>query len=232
MKIFLKKTACAFLAALLLALPALLGGCGLFSDGNVYARVEEGLISADGFIYDLFENGDAEIVGINRNDIFPDTSTDGNGTTECHLVIPDTVDSHPVTSIGSDAFRGNTALMYLTLGDNVREIKRSAFEECEALICVDGGKKLARIEDSAFSYCVSLCRFADMPALKTIEAAAFFGCTALPSLPSMPATVPPKAVLWQSSVAALWSATTDVAAGLASSISVSTDVSTLILAVS
>ena len=99
MKIFLKKTACAFLAALLLALPALLGGCGLFSDGNVYARVEEGLISADGFIYDLFENGDAEIVGINRNDIFPDTSTDGNGTTECHLVIPDTVDSHPVTSI-------------------------------------------------------------------------------------------------------------------------------------
>lgn len=184
MKKYIKTAMCAMLAALLV-IPAILGGCGLFSDSTIYAKVSEGNVSPAGFIYSLYENGDAEITGLKTDGVFPDLSGSGseNTWTECHLVIPDTVDSHPVTAIGADAFRENSALMYLTIGKNVKKIARSAFESCPALICIDGGAALEEIGDSAFSYCVSLCRIDTLPSLRAIDSAAFFGCTALSRFP-------------------------------------------------
>lgn len=164
------KRITALAAAIILTLSFCLTGCGLLSDGTVYAKTAEGVISADGFIYDLYENGDIEIVGI-------------EGEAPCHLTIPDTLDGHPVTSIGSGAFSDNTSIQHLTIGANVRRIKSGAFKNCSLIIAIDGGLALQTIGDSAFAFCNSLSATAPFPAVQTVDAAAFFGCTSLNAAP-------------------------------------------------
>ena len=174
MKVFSKKAIIALSSAVLILCTSMLVGCGLMADDTVYAKTAEGLISSDGFYYDLYENGSAEITGANLQ--------------TQHMIIPDTVDSHPVTSIASGAFRESVTITYLTIGANVTRIGSRAFSGCEALVCVDGGKSLTEIGDSAFSYCTILCRFTSTGHLTEISDAAFFGCSSL-SVITMPPTL-------------------------------------------
>lgn len=169
MKVYSKRIIRAVAVLLILAAVPLGGGCGLFSDSTVYAKTSEGNVSSDGFIYDLYENGEAEITGIKM--------------AECRLIIPDTVDAHPVTSVGRGAFRDNTTINYLTLGANVRRIGNEAFDGCATLIRVDGGASVTEIGASAFAYCQALCNVSLMPELRTISDTAFFGCASLTEMP-------------------------------------------------
>ena len=120
MKVFSKKAIIALSSAVLILCTSMLVGCGLMADDTVYAKTAEGLISSDGFYYDLYENGSAEITGANLQ--------------TQHMIIPDTVDSHPVTSIASGAFRESVTITYLTIGANVTRIGSRAFSGCEALV--------------------------------------------------------------------------------------------------
>ena len=51
------------------------------------------------------------------------------------VVIPDTIDGRPVTSIGVSAF-GRTKLTSITLPNSITTIGRDAFEDCPAVITI------------------------------------------------------------------------------------------------
>lgn len=170
MKRYKRCAACLSAAAVILTSLLCLGGCGLLSDSTVYAKVSEGIISADGFIYDLYENGEAEIVGY-------------DGEPPCHLIIPDKLDGHAVAAIGTGAFANDTSILHLTIGGNVRRIKAGGFKNCLSLVAVDGGEGLQSIGDSAFADCASLSAIAPLTAVKTVDGAAFFGCISLSAAP-------------------------------------------------
>ena len=113
------------------------------------------------------------------------TTTDGKVTiTDCNkaaageLVIPETIEGNPVTSIGELAFRdcfhlnnitipngvvsiGNQAftrcgLVSITIPDSVTSIGREAFSYCESVTNITIGDGVTSIGDGAFQYCSRL----------------------------------------------------------------------------
>ena len=59
---------------------------------------------------------------------------------------------YKVTSIGANAFKGNKKLTKVTIGKNVKRIKKNAFAGCSALTTVNSKSKvLARIDKGAFA---------------------------------------------------------------------------------
>lgn len=152
----------------------MLNGCGMNGEPE-YAIKSTGHVSADGmFNYDVYENRTAVITGGVANDI-------------C-LTIPAMIDGYPVVEIGEGAFADNTSIGYLILGENVRKISFSAFNQCAGLIRVEATSALRTVGNSAFAGCTALCEFTGATKLETIGESAFFQCISLVAAP-LPATL-------------------------------------------
>lgn len=158
-----------------------------------YARVAEGIVSSDGFLYDLYENGEAITTG---------TTLSGNDVRI--LRIPAALDGHKnvavadyafsaildvemlflpqtVTIVGASAFEGCSALVFADLG-SVSALGSSAFFDCRNLSRVDGAAELVSIGSFAFYGCSSLSSFDFGKKLASIGAEAFCSCTSLGSI--------------------------------------------------
>src|SRR6266487_722035 len=72
------------------------------------------------------------------------------------VVIPDTINSLPVTSIGQSAFELHTSLTSVTIPDSVASIGRFAFARCDGLPSVTVPGSVTNIAGFAFFYCTSL----------------------------------------------------------------------------
>lgn len=118
------------------------------------------------------------------------------------VIIPDTIEGHPVTKIGENAFKNKFKIPSITIPDSVTSIGSSAFQGCNALtsIVIPAGvtvleknllehcvnlssvtlpNNLTCIKDFALANCVSLAQI-DLPAsLQTIEKGAFYYCSGL-----------------------------------------------------
>ena len=75
------------------------------------------------------------------------------GTTPNHLVIPDTIDGYPVTTIGYGAFENKYALETVVIPEGVTTIDDYAFKGCDSLYSVTLPKSLITVKNSAFSSC-------------------------------------------------------------------------------
>jgi len=121
--------------------------------------------------------------------------------TSPEMVIPDTLDDHPVVAIGDQAFNFLT-IETATLPDTVKTIGSMAFYQCANLkqvlirdgvvsigTCCFGGDPLLEevtipesvetVDDFAFLACASLKEVSFGPALKKIGASAFQMCATL-----------------------------------------------------
>lgn len=119
------------------------------------------------------------------------------------IIIPSSVKN----IYGNKAFQGCINLKHVVLGDGLKEIPASCFEDCSKLDKIDipsnivtiGGyafagcvslgevnfdknSKLSKIDNNAFEKCVNLPSMVIPNAIKTIDDKAFFGCTNLESL--------------------------------------------------
>ncbi|MCR5042045.1 MAG: leucine-rich repeat protein [Clostridia bacterium] len=121
-------------------------------------------------------------------ELFPEVESYGGGArivgytgTAPAVTIPDTLDGHPVYSIGEDAFKENDAVSSVFVSDMVRVIEESAFEKCSGLQTVMVTLNLSEIGESAFEECAALktVQFESGSALRTIGAYAFDECAAL-----------------------------------------------------
>ncbi|MDC0049183.1 leucine-rich repeat domain-containing protein [Verrucomicrobia bacterium] len=109
-----------------------------------------------------------------------DCDTSASGT----LVIPDTIEGKPVTSIGERAFAFCRNLTSINIPDGVTSIGRIAFTNCTSLTSITFGKnsKLTSIERQAFSSCTSLTSITIPDSVTSIERQAFSSCTSLTSI--------------------------------------------------
>ena len=72
------------------------------------------------------------------------------------LVIPDTIEGNPVTSIGNYAFAQCSSLTSITIPNSVTNIENDAFYGCTSLTSITIGDSVASIGKFAFLACSSL----------------------------------------------------------------------------
>ncbi len=104
------------------------------------------------------------------------------------IIIPSVITgtdgiTYEVTSFSAAAFRKNTAVTSITIGDNITKIPARAFEGCTKLKKVKIGKKVASIGSSAFLNDKKLQTVTfSTKVLKTIGASAFKNCASLKNI--------------------------------------------------
>lgn len=107
------------------------------------------------------------------------TGYTGSGGT---VIIPNTINGRPVTSIGIGAFYGSTNLIGVTIPNSVTNIRQSAFASCGKLTSVTLGSGVAIISDSAFASCTKLTSVTIPNSVTAIGELAFQNCTNLTSV--------------------------------------------------
>jgi hypothetical protein len=115
------------------------------------------------------------------------TYTTGNGAITItgytgpggNVIIPDTINNLPVTTIGDQAFSEVRTMTALTVGENVTTIGQQAFYECNELVTVSLGNRVATIGIFAFSRCTNLTSIALPDSVLSLGRNAFTSCKAL-----------------------------------------------------
>lgn len=106
------------------------------------------------------------------------------------VTIPATIDGLKITQIYSfgNQLRGNDIVESVTIGNNIKEIKRWAFRKCSKLKTVNIGKSVRIIENYAFYQCPEISNVNFDEGVKAIEKNAFDNCSKLKSV-SLPNSV-------------------------------------------
>lgn len=111
-------------------------------------------------IFNYIENNDEIIIIGLKEDV-----------TTTSIVIPETIDNTPVTTIVYEAFKGSP-ITNIQIGKNIRAIDIGAFEDCQSLTSVIWNDHCKTIPDRCFFGCVSLSTF-DFSSVKIIGKWAF-----------------------------------------------------------
>ena len=110
------------------------------------------------------------------------TITDCNEDASGELVIPDTIEGNPVTSIGVRAFEDCTSLTGVTIPDSITNIGGWAFQRCSSLTSVTIPERITSISNSAFRKCSSLTSMTIPDGVTSIGEYAFENCHSLTSI--------------------------------------------------
>ena len=107
----------------------------------------------------------------------------GIGTcTDTDIVIPNTYNRKPVTSIGYEAFYKCSSLTSIEIPDSVTSIGNYAFWACSSLTSIVIPDSVTSIGDLAFYYCSSLTSIEIPDSVTSIGNHAFLDCSSLTSI--------------------------------------------------
>ena len=110
------------------------------------------------------------------------TITDCDEAATGELVIPDTIEGNPVTSIEGSTFWGCSSLTNITIPDGVTRIGAAAFLRCSSLTSITIPESVTSIEGSTFAYCTSLTSITIPDSVTSIGDYAFYKCSSLTSI--------------------------------------------------
>ena len=125
----------------------------------------ETLKTEDGYKYSVNDDGTATI-----------ERYDGSETI---LEIPQEIDNHKVTILGSWAFSSCSGLTSITIPNGVTSIEYSAFKGCSSLTSITIPEGVTSIERGAFSECSSLTSITIPEGVTSIEDSVFEDCSNL-----------------------------------------------------
>lgn len=161
-----KNTIITLLLLAVLAMTALLAGCGK-TDEPTYS---------EGLEFKLDDAGTGYVVS-------------GIGSCEdTKIIIPPTYEELPVTGIARKAFYGCDSLTSVTIPASVERIASEAFSVCTSLTSITILEGVTTIGYSAFSGCISLTSVSIPGSVTYIGQYAFASCTSLSGL-TIPASV-------------------------------------------
>ena len=127
----------------------------------------KGSIKADHSVFYLtFDKASKTITGVKDKSI----------TT---LNIPDEIDGVAVEKIGTSAFRLNSSITYVSIGNSVTTIGAGAFRYCSNLARVTMGNSVTTIEEDAFGNCGALTSITIPESVTNIGVLAFENCRKL-----------------------------------------------------
>ena len=110
-------------------------------------------------------------------------SVDGIGTcVDTDVIIPDSYNGIPVTSLGDGAFSHCSDLTSIIIPDSVTTIGKETFSMCTNLTSVSIGKNLSRIGDGAFGDCYKLTNVNIPDSVTAIGKNAFASCQNITSI--------------------------------------------------
>ena len=92
------------------------------------------------------------------------------------VMIADTYEGYPVTSIGFQAFAFNQGLTEVIIPESITQIKGDAFARCKNLKSPKLPKNLTSLGNSAFKECHSITYLRIPGSLKVIDDYAFYDC--------------------------------------------------------
>ncbi|MDE7121110.1 MAG: leucine-rich repeat protein, partial [Oscillospiraceae bacterium] len=98
------------------------------------------------------------------------------------VVIPETIEGLPVTSIGENAFWVCTSVTSVEIPDSVKNIGKHAFSGCFSLTAITVPYDLEKIETGTFFGCRSLKSITIPKSVTNIEQEAFLDCSSLESI--------------------------------------------------
>lgn len=102
------------------------------------------------------------------------------------IIIPATITykgkKYNVTSIAKNAFKNNTYVKKVIIGNNIKTIGSNAFYGCKKLKTVKMGKRVTDIGNKAFYKCTSLTAVTIPSKVKKIGKSAFEGCKKLKTI--------------------------------------------------
>ena len=99
--------------------------------------------------------------------------------TSTDIVIPETLEGYPVTTIQTRAFQNDSDLKSITLPNSVTSIGNYAFYGCTGLTSVTIPDSVTSIENGAFYGCTGLTSITIPDSVTSIENGAFEDCTGL-----------------------------------------------------
>ena len=146
--------------------PSIPAGGGSGAGGGVTATPSGG---TDGIWQYKISNNEVTIVSCDK---------DASG----EVVIPETIENYPVTSIGERAFYSCSSLISITIPAGVTSIGNYAFAYCSSLTSITIPDGVTNIGDSAFYGCRSLTNITIPNSVTSIGNYAFEGCRSLTSI--------------------------------------------------
>ena len=134
----------------------------------MYAQAEEGVISEGAFDFRITAAG-AEVIRFYIS-----------GSSE--IVVPSSVQGHPVVAIGPEVFRNLEGITRVVLPEGIRSIGDRAFYACSDLVSVSLPGSLKSIGEMAFCNCYALGALTIPAGVQSIGSSAFLNCTAMSNL--------------------------------------------------
>ena len=152
-------------------------GCGAAKDKAEHQLSDDGMCT-------LCDN----LIGTSKGIVFK-KSDDGtyaivveyNGSA-AKVIIPDTYEGLPVTTIYSDVFKNNGSIISVIFPDSLTSIGDYAFYDCESLNSIVFPDSLTSIGSYAFRDCINLSSIDFPDSLTSIGSYAFYNCKSLSSV--------------------------------------------------
>ena len=143
-----------------------------------YASIKASCLVAV-FLFALFDAALAQFTFTINKGAITITGYTGSGGA---VVIPDTINGYPATTIGYEAFYTNRNVTSVTMGTNITSIQVAAFEYCTNLTSVTIPNNVTSIEDDAFYECTNLTSVMIGDGVTSIMDFAFYLCTSLTNI--------------------------------------------------